>query len=259
MPKTNTNSATSSPKKKNKDPLETKPYNRYNIFYILERELFLQSNSGYQRKRNDDHAIPLNFTTGYEDIDLPDLPPRFASLDLPFDWYMPGKRKLKKRDHKKSHGLASFQDLARIVANGYKIIDDETLEYVTTVATLLKQQHNVLRAMKTNHVECSAVACVSDTRRDENKSAQHYITQPSHIIVSAPAQPRLPNMSDLLLNSTAPAGATNISSMSNTIPMKCFRNNSCSDAPQAQVVLTSASISEVDIDDSIIMAMWHFN
>ena len=89
MPKTKTNSATSSSKKKKYDPFESKPYNLYNIYYILERELFLQSNSEYQSK--DASVIPSNFITGYEYIDLPDLPTRYASLDLPFDWYMPGE------------------------------------------------------------------------------------------------------------------------------------------------------------------------
>ena len=49
-----------------------------------------------------------------------------------------GKRdKTTKRCHEKSHGLTSFQEIACIVADGYRSIDDKTIEYVTTVATIL--------------------------------------------------------------------------------------------------------------------------
>jgi hypothetical protein len=70
------------------DPYETKPYNCYNIFYILERERFLQSNSNNKRKTV---PPPSDFITGYELLDMPALPPRYENLDLPSDWYMPGE------------------------------------------------------------------------------------------------------------------------------------------------------------------------
>lgn len=125
------------------DPCEIKPYNCYNIYFILERERFLQSNSDYKRKTTPPRS---NFITGYELLDMPDLPPRFENLDLPYDWYMPGKRKAVKRDRTKSHGLASFKDIARLVAYGYRNIDKVTLEYVTTVAAILKQRQKELKA-----------------------------------------------------------------------------------------------------------------
>ena len=87
---TKCNGDTPASKKTKQDPCGSKPYNRYNIFYILERERFLQSNSSYKRKNS--HHRDSDFLTGYEKIDLPKLPPQYARLDLPYDWYMPGKQ-----------------------------------------------------------------------------------------------------------------------------------------------------------------------
>mmetsp|Transcript_31605 Transcript_31605/g.53902 ORF Transcript_31605/g.53902 Transcript_31605/m.53902 type:complete len:268 (+) Transcript_31605:154-957(+) len=149
-----TSNAAPGTNKSNHDPCKNKPYNRYNIFYILERERFLQSNPSYKTSIAGSTAAASspNIVTGYENLDLPDLPQRYAHLDLAFDWYMPGKRKATKRDHKKSHGLASFQEIARFVADGYRNIDDDTFKYITTVAALLKQRHEELK--KTKEMEC---------------------------------------------------------------------------------------------------------
>ena len=57
------------------------------------------------------------------------------------------RRRATKRCHEKSHGLTFFQEIACIVADGYRSIDNETLEYVTTVATILKQHHVEMRGL----------------------------------------------------------------------------------------------------------------
>ena len=73
------------------DPCKSKPYNRYNIYYILERERFLQSHLTYNPKATDAYSY-ATANTGYESLEgLPDLPPRYATLELSPDWYMPGE------------------------------------------------------------------------------------------------------------------------------------------------------------------------
>jgi len=57
-----------------------------------------------------------------------------------------GKRKLQKREHKKSHGVASFRELAKHVADGWKNVDKTTLEFCKAVANVLKRRHTVLKA-----------------------------------------------------------------------------------------------------------------
>ena len=52
-----------------------------------------------------------------------------------------------KRDHKKSHGVATFQEIAKFVADGWKTIDKETLKYCTEVARVLKRRHGELKEM----------------------------------------------------------------------------------------------------------------
>ena len=78
---------------------------RYNLFFILEREMILQQNNPtydpFETLRAPD------FVTGFEGIEMPsELPKRYSKLVLPPGWYLPGRNK--KRSHKKSHGLLAF-------------------------------------------------------------------------------------------------------------------------------------------------------
>ena len=41
--------------------------------------------------------------------------------------------------------MASFQEIARVVADGWKAIDDVTLDYCTAMAEILKKRHNELK------------------------------------------------------------------------------------------------------------------
>lgn len=87
----------------NKDSI-AKPYNVYNLFFILERFLLIQARDGMQAPPS---TAEFN---GYEGLDLPPLPPRYQHLEptLPEDWYVPGKQRLLKRKHTKSHGGKSL-------------------------------------------------------------------------------------------------------------------------------------------------------
>ena len=49
-----------------------------------------------------------------------------------------------KRSRTKTHGVASFGDIARTVGANWKKIDDVTLSYVNEVAAILKTRHKQL-------------------------------------------------------------------------------------------------------------------
>ena len=88
------------PLKESHQLLKLKPYNRYNLFFVLERERILQSHPEYNTSMSRiEKTHP--FMTGYENIELPPrLPDRYAFLDIPEGWYLPGRNK--KRVHKKT-------------------------------------------------------------------------------------------------------------------------------------------------------------
>ena len=87
-----------------------------------------------------------------------------------FDYIFPkGKRKVTKRHDRKSHGVASFQEITGVVANEWRSIDDATLEYCTTVAKILKQRHNEIKEM--GSLGCFAAVTSSES---SNSIAGHF-------------------------------------------------------------------------------------
>ncbi|KAL7531214.1 hypothetical protein ACHAXR_003906 [Thalassiosira sp. AJA248-18] len=232
-------------KKKHDDPCIGKPYNRYNIYFILERERFLQSNSKYSSKTAVSDACSANFITGYENLDLPNLPKRYECIDLPRGWYMPGKRKAKKRDHKKTHGLASFQEIARVVADGWKSVDDETLEYCSIVAEMLKQRHKELKA----HQHMMQFSSGDSTGGGNSKSFLSYDKtnrRPMH-----PSHNWAPGVSDQIVSTHHDADDACFA------PITTKRHGN-DDAKEADIQ-SPPSMGEVDMPDQDIMTMWHIN
>ncbi len=115
----------------NSDP---KPYN-HNLYFILERELFLQERgifptiqeaSSFHRPDTSDAAAQY-----CSNIEIPPLPARYSSLILQDDWYV---NKKKKRAHVKVHGIISFRELAAMVASSWKKEDEESVKYFDVVA-----------------------------------------------------------------------------------------------------------------------------
>ena len=76
------------------NPCQARPYNRYNIFYILERERTLQSRIRHYRGQ-DSHNTTVpgneNSLTGYEYLEIPDLPLRYDGVTMQPGWYLPGE------------------------------------------------------------------------------------------------------------------------------------------------------------------------
>mmetsp|Transcript_32372 Transcript_32372/g.77359 ORF Transcript_32372/g.77359 Transcript_32372/m.77359 type:complete len:505 (-) Transcript_32372:194-1708(-) len=122
------------------DPRKNRPLNRFNLYYILERERLLQSSAEYKPGQSN-QPLPPGIITGYEGLELPDLPPRYSHLELPKDWFVPGKRKLVRRSHRKNHGLISFKEIAQVTADNWKTVDTETFDFVTKAAKIIADRY----------------------------------------------------------------------------------------------------------------------
>ena len=113
-----------------------RPYNRYNLYFILERERLIQMRGGHTTRRHE-----TSLADSYFRVELPPFPPRYRNIFIPENWYFPVKKN-QKRLHRRTHGVASFCELARIIAASWKNIDDDTLSYLATVETILKRRHS---------------------------------------------------------------------------------------------------------------------
>ena len=116
----------------------TKKYNNFNIFFMLERQLLLQSRGGgidAVKSPIDVSKAPLS---KHKELHLPPLCRRYNHLPLTANWFLELlANQNKKRPHRKSHGLIPFKELAQTVAKNYREIDEETQEFVNEVAERL--------------------------------------------------------------------------------------------------------------------------
>ncbi|KAL7533542.1 hypothetical protein ACHAWF_004533 [Thalassiosira exigua] len=120
-----------------------RPYNRYNLYFILERESQVLARGGTTRWSS--HRGAPRVPPGYERLNLPPLPPRFAHLDVPEGWCLPGPRRKEKRPHRKTHGVASFKDMAKDIGKSWKEIDEATKGWCAAVEKILKRRHDELK------------------------------------------------------------------------------------------------------------------
>lgn len=125
-------------KKPQKDEKRIKKYNNFNIFFMLERQLLLQSRGGgidAIAKKIDTKDHPM---VKHKAITLPPLPRRYNHLPLTSNWFLELlSNQGKKRPHRKSHGLIPFKELAQTVAKNYREIDEDTQSFVNEVAERL--------------------------------------------------------------------------------------------------------------------------
>ena len=69
------------------DPVKNRPLNRFNLFFILERERLLmemndQGDTPAEKETKKTSDLPPGIATGYEGLEMPELPPRFKDLTL---------------------------------------------------------------------------------------------------------------------------------------------------------------------------------
>jgi hypothetical protein len=126
--------------------IKNRPLNSYNLFFILERELLLQSKGFDTTKGNDPSRRSTSaYFDDYADLAsrFPPLPSRYQSVHLSADWFMHGKDK-KTREHIKTHGVITLKELSRSMAANWKNVDEDVKEYVVEVARMVLDRRDEL-------------------------------------------------------------------------------------------------------------------
>ena len=219
--------------------IKNRPLNSYNLFYMLERELLLQS-KGFDTTKG--KGLSRRSTSVYFDdyadlaLRFPPLPSRYQSVHLSADWYMHGKDK-KTREHIKTHGVISLKELSRSMAANWKMVDEDIKEYVTEVARMVLDRRDELEyASLLLSYEPNADALVAEEfpfdfgSPSSSSSAFHFgeLCQ----VISEPSP------------SVAPSYYYNFSRMNSSIPSVSSSSAS------------TYSIREVDMPDDRIIKMW---
>ena len=94
---------------------------------------------------------------------------------------------MKKRAHVKSHGAASFQELARATSIAWKAIDKPTFDFCTIVAAILRARHTELKTYM-GEVSCTAAVKVQqDSLKELQKQKNGFLIHQSKIRLTAKA------------------------------------------------------------------------
>ncbi|KAL7533106.1 hypothetical protein ACHAWF_004340 [Thalassiosira exigua] len=114
-----------------------RPCTEYNLFFQLERAYILQV-----LLHNDPCAGLRAFHPSQASYaGLPPLPHRYASLVLPYDWFLSGKEQRRKRKHRKSHGAIGFHELSDKISSAWKSVDVENRAYCSQVRAALMARY----------------------------------------------------------------------------------------------------------------------
>ena len=73
-------------------------FNRYNLFYRLERHLLLHERGAVTKK---EEGPISNEAKKFAALELPLLPPRYVGVEIPTLWFLSSKGSDKKRSHRK--------------------------------------------------------------------------------------------------------------------------------------------------------------
>ena len=180
---------------------------------------------------------------------------QFTTLACDHDMFTIGKRKAAKREHKKSHGLISFQEIARQVAEGWKTIDDETLEYCSIVAEMLKQRHKEMKNQKDSKVLSSSVEMAEVVQPNYASFSGYHETQEAYSNKQSPHSwaASVPSVSDLHIASSSRAAGSCCTSDST------LKTNEYEDVREDETSVGTSTAKEVDIPDQDILDMWYVN
>lgn len=176
-----------------KSSTPARAYNAYNLFFILEHRVLLLSrgvvanDEHYSTSKHSQFKQDVRSYTNNRcsDLAIPPLPSRYSSLILQDDWFVPGRNKHLKRMHVKTHGVISFQEVAKIVGANWKNIDQETMDFVKKVAGILKRRYAELL----EHMRKEIHSPSSDCPPDPNE--RNTFCQPCTSMVQQSHQPPL--------------------------------------------------------------------
>jgi len=198
---------------------------------------------------------------GYVGSGRPELPPRYDGIILPNDWYIPGKTRRRKRQHRASHGKISFSDLSKSVSASWRNIDNETKLFCAQLADIGNQSYKkIIQRRKSDASSSSETAKklikkaskhntrTSKKKRDAAANNSTAASSSSSTAVSSPQANPYPFMHDerfvlpfdIQSNPTVAALMSNPTVSSQVSSMNPTRNSS----------------PECDLDDSAILDMY---
>ena len=166
-----------------------RPLSAYHMFFQLEREYLLQNiepPDGKQTDEVDDRPFGI-------EVD-PEMPARYKSIRLSMTWYASnsGKRVKTsdaKRNHRKTHGKISFQELSDQVTTRWRTLEETDNETKLYCAKIAKRENDLykdkVRIYKANVCAAERV-CRADTVSNEMKIAST-AQVPSHPTTSGVA------------------------------------------------------------------------
>ena len=243
-------------------PSVIRPYTSYNLFFQLEREYLLQTKLGH--KPNIKKLFNPKDKSNYQG---PPLPPRYASLILPYDWHIPGKEKRRKRSHRKSHGILGFHEMNRQVSSNWKTIDSTTRKFCKSLADMeavkFKKNKKNTPTMKRKYKK------VKSNKNTLGKSILATITHEQQVtqwIQSAKKNNQPSNDNDMLVDDVWDNVCASVDVDFLNDDFFGFTSNSSSDDIMSQVTSSTTSgssscsndsiISTVDISDDDIITLW---
>ncbi|KAL7530383.1 hypothetical protein ACHAXR_003459, partial [Thalassiosira sp. AJA248-18] len=124
-------------------------YLQYSIFFQLERAYILQVLLHVQPDLDPVESFHPSQTTY---AGLPPLPCRYASLNLSYDWHLPGKEQRRKRRHRKSHGAIGSHELTTRIANAWRNVDEDIRQFCSRVCRMgLRKYNDEMKEWKETH------------------------------------------------------------------------------------------------------------
>ena len=189
---------------------------------------------------------------GYVGSGRPELPPRYEGIILPNDWYIPGKTRRRKRQHRASHGKISFSDLSKSVSNAWRNSDNETKLFCAQLADIGNQSYKKIIQRRKSDASSSSASKhntrTSKKKRDAAAKSTTAASSSSSTAVSSPQANPYPFMHDerfvlpfdIQSNPTVAALMSNPTVSSQVSSMNPTRNRS----------------PECDLDDSAILDMY---
>ena len=201
---------------------------------------------------------------GYVGSGRPELPPRYDGIILPNDWYIPGKTRRRKRQHRASHGKISFSDLSKSVSTAWRNSDNETKLFCAQLADIGNQSYKkIIQRRKSDASSSSETAkkikkasTKHNTRTSKKKrdaaAKSTAASSSSSTAVSSPQANPYPFMHDerFVLPFDIQSNPTVAALMSNPTVSSQVSSMNSSRIP------TRNSSPECDLDDSAILDMY---